>query len=73
MSPLTRIDTHDFNVSPISNRVFIAVTATYSDGAVGWGEASLIGWEPMLVAAVSPASDTLEIQFDYSPLLQPAL
>jgi len=27
----------------------------------------------MLVAAVSPASNTLEIQFDYSPLLQPAL
>jgi len=34
MGTLTRIDTHDFNVSPISNRVFIAVTATYSDGAV---------------------------------------
>jgi hypothetical protein len=27
----------------------------------------------MLVAAVAPASDMLEIQFDYSPLLQPAL
>ena len=71
MNTLTRIDTHVFNVSPKTNWVFIAVTD--SDGAVGWGEASLIGWEPMLVAAVSPASDTLEIQFDYSPLLQPAL
>jgi len=35
MGTLTRIDAHDFNVLPITNRVFIAVTATYSDGAVG--------------------------------------
>jgi hypothetical protein len=34
MGTLTRIDAHDFNVSSITNRSFIAVTATYSDGAV---------------------------------------
>ena len=41
MNTLTRIETHVFNVSPKTNWVFIAVTD--SDGAVGWGEASLIG------------------------------
>jgi galactonate dehydratase len=49
MSTIARIETHVFNVSVKTNWVFIAVTA--ADGRTGWGEASLIGWEPMLVAA----------------------
>ncbi len=68
MSTFARIETHVFNVCYKTNWVFIAVTA--ADGRTGWGEASLIGWEPMLVAAVAPASDTLEIQFDYNPLCE---
>lgn len=36
------------NVSPKTNWSFIAVTA--SDGAIGWGECSLNGWEPLLLA-----------------------
>ena len=63
MNTLTRIDTHVFNVSPKTNWVFIAVTD--SDGAVGWGEASLIGWEPMLVAAAAHlAPDWLGLSLD---------
>lgn len=49
MSTIARIETHVFNVSAKTNWVFIAVTA--ADGRTGWGEASLIGWEPMLVVA----------------------
>ena len=63
MNTLTRIDTHVFNVSPKTNWVFIA--ATDSDGAVGWGEASLIGWEPLLVAATAHlAPDWLGLSLD---------
>jgi len=36
------------NVSPKTNWTFIAVTT--DDGATGWGECSLNGWEPLLVA-----------------------
>jgi galactonate dehydratase len=36
------------NVSPKTNWTFIAVAL--SDGATGWGECSLNGWEPLLVA-----------------------
>jgi len=49
MSTIARIETHVFNVSAKTNWVFISVTA--ADGRTGWGEASLIGWEPMLVTA----------------------
>ena len=49
MSTIASIETHVFNVSAKTNWVFIAITA--ADGRTGWGEASLIGWEPMLVAA----------------------
>ena len=49
MSTIARIDAQVFNVSAKTNWVFISVTA--ADGRTGWGEASLIGWEPMLVAA----------------------
>lgn len=49
MNHIAHIESHVFNVSTKTNWVFIAVTA--SDGRKGWGEASLIGWEPMLAAA----------------------
>jgi galactonate dehydratase len=49
MSTITRIEAQVFNVSAKTNWVFIAVTA--ADGRTRWGEASLIGWEPMLVTA----------------------
>ena len=49
MSTIAHIETHVFNVSAKTNWVFISVTA--ADGRTGWGEASLIGWEPMLVTA----------------------
>ena len=49
MSSIALIEAHVFNVSDKTNWVFISVTA--ADGRTGWGEASLIGWEPMLVAA----------------------
>jgi galactonate dehydratase len=49
MSNIARIEAHVFNVSAKTNWVFIAVSS--SDGRRGWGEASLIGWEPMLLTA----------------------
>ncbi|MFO1322783.1 MAG: mandelate racemase/muconate lactonizing enzyme family protein [Burkholderiales bacterium] len=36
------------NISPKTNWTFVEVAA--SDGATGWGECSLNGWEPLLVA-----------------------
>lgn len=36
------------NVSPKTNWTFVALTT--SDGFTGWGECSLNGWEPLLVA-----------------------
>jgi|LauGreDrversion4_1035100.scaffolds.fasta_scaffold32328_2 galactonate dehydratase len=62
MSTISRIETHVFNVSAKTNWVFIAVTA--ADGRTGWGEASLIGWEPMLVAA----SRALALEWEGRPL-----
>lgn len=50
MNTLARIETHVLNVSPKTNWVFLSVTD--NTGAVGWGEATLTGWEPMLLAAV---------------------
>lgn len=49
MSIIARIEPHLFHVSAKTNWVFISVTST--DGRTGWGEASLIGWEPLLVTA----------------------
>lgn len=49
MKHIVQITPHLFNVSAKTNWVFISVTD--SDGQVGWGEASLIGWEPLLVEA----------------------
>jgi len=48
MSPIAAIEAVVVNVSPKTNWTFIAVSA--SDGAVGWGECSLNGWEELLVA-----------------------
>ena len=64
MSTISRIETHVFNVSAKTNWVFIAVTA--ADGRTGWGEASLIGWEPMLVAA----SRALALEWEGRPLTE---
>jgi galactonate dehydratase len=49
MSTILQIQAHVLNVSAKTNWVFIEVKS--SNGQSGWGEASLIGWEPMLVAA----------------------
>ena len=62
MSTIARIETHVFNVSAKTNWVFISVTST--DGRTGWGEASLIGWEPMLVTA----SQALALEWQGRPL-----
>jgi len=62
MSTIASIETHVFNVSAKTNWVFIAVKA--ADGRTGWGEASLIGWEPMLVAA----SRALALEWEGRPL-----
>lgn len=48
MIAIAALDPVVVNVSPKTNWSFIAVTA--SDGATGWGECSLNGWEPLLVA-----------------------
>ena len=62
MSTIARIETHVFNVSAKTNWVFISVTST--DGRTGWGEASLIGWEPMLLTA----SQALALEWQGRPL-----
>jgi galactonate dehydratase len=54
MNTLERIEAHVLNVSPKTNWVFLSVTD--SRGAVGWGEATLTGWEPLLLAAVRQMS-----------------
>jgi galactonate dehydratase len=46
---ITRIRSHSFNVSDKTNWFFICVET--DDGARGWGEASLNGWEPLLEAS----------------------
>lgn len=46
--PVTSIDPVVVNVSPKTNWTFVALTT--SDGLTGWGECSLNGWEPLLVA-----------------------
>ena len=46
MNLITQIKAHVFNVSIKTNWVFISVKT--NDGSIGWGEASLNGWEPAL-------------------------
>lgn len=48
MRTVAALDAVVVNVSPKTNWTFVAVTL--DDGAVGWGECSLNGWEPLLVA-----------------------
>lgn len=63
MSTIARIEPHVFHVSAKTNWVFISVTS--KDGRIGWGEASLIGWEPMLVSA----THELALQWEGCPLV----
>ena len=63
MSTIARIEPHVFHVSAKTNWVFISVTST--DGRTGWGEASLIGWEPLLVSATRE----LALQWEGRPLV----
>lgn len=58
MSTVLQIKAHIFNVSAKTNWVFIEVKT--SSGQSGWGEASLIGWEPMLVAATQELAQKWE-------------
>ena len=46
MTSIARIQSHVLHVSPKTNWWFLSVTD--SSGAMGWGEGSLNGWEPML-------------------------
>jgi len=48
MATIASVEPVVVNVSPKTNWTFVAVTL--SDGATGWGECSLNGWEPLLVA-----------------------
>ena len=48
MATIASLEPVVVNVSPKTNWTFIAVTL--ADGATGWGECSLNGWEPLLVA-----------------------
>ena len=48
MSTIATLEPLVVNISPKTNWSFIAVTT--DDGLTGWGECSLNGWEPMLVA-----------------------
>ncbi|MFO1316129.1 MAG: mandelate racemase/muconate lactonizing enzyme family protein [Burkholderiales bacterium] len=48
MAAIAALEPVVVHVSPKTNWTFIAVTL--ADGAVGWGECSLNGWEPLLVA-----------------------
>jgi len=48
MATIASLEPVVVNVSPKTNWTFMAVAL--SDGATGWGECSLNGWEPLLVA-----------------------
>lgn len=49
MPAIAAIEPIVVHVSPKTNWTFVAVTT--DDGATGWGECSLNGWEPLLVAS----------------------
>ncbi len=51
MTAIAALEPVVVHVSPKTNWTFVAVTLT--DGATGWGECSLNGWEPLLVAQVA--------------------
>jgi len=54
MATIAAIEAIVVNVSPKTNWTFVAVTD--SDGATGWGECSLNGWEELLVAETARLS-----------------
>ena len=54
MNLITSVETYVMNVSAKTNWVFVAVGD--SSGRIGWGEASLNGWEPLLLAATKHMS-----------------
>jgi galactonate dehydratase len=54
MATIAAIETTVVNVSPKTNWTFVAVAD--SDGATGWGECSLNGWEELLVAETARLS-----------------
>lgn len=57
MPRIERISAHPFHISAKTNWFFIRVEC--SGGHVGWGEASLNGWEPLLLAATQLRADEL--------------
>ena len=48
MTKIASLEALIVNISPKTNWSFIAITT--DDGLTGWGECSLNGWEPMMVA-----------------------
>ncbi|MFM9992455.1 MAG: enolase C-terminal domain-like protein [Burkholderiaceae bacterium] len=63
MSTIKKIDTHIFHTSPKTNWIFISVID--SNGVQAWGEASLIGWEPILKSTVDYfATDWIGLSLD---------
>lgn len=48
VTKIASLGAHAFNVSPRTNWFFVSLQA--GDGRIAWGEASLNGWEPVLVA-----------------------
>lgn len=51
MPAIIKIETHIFNVSPKTNWVFISITTNEQN--IGWGEASLNGWELVIERVIS--------------------
>jgi galactonate dehydratase len=56
MTTIKKIDTHIFHVSSKTNWVFISIEA--DDQSIGWGEASLNGWELVI-------KQVIESQYQY--------
>lgn len=56
MTTISALEPIVVNISPKTNWSFIAVTT--DDGATGWGECSLNGWEPLLIAQAEMLAHT---------------
>lgn len=50
MTTIKKIDTHIFNVSSKTNWVFVSIEL--ENHTIGWGEASLNGWEPVIKSVI---------------------
>ena len=50
MTVIKKIDTHIFNVSLKTNWIFVSVEL--QNQTIGWGEASLNGWEPVIKSII---------------------